>query len=90
VASAGGFLQRGNTTLFIGVEDEKVDDVLAIIKHNCHPHQETLPEILRRPVFTTQSIGAAVVFVFDMEQFERIGPTLALDTQPPTDDGEDG
>ena len=35
MATAGGFLRAGNVTLLIGTEDEKVDDVLAIIRKNC-------------------------------------------------------
>ena len=30
--STGGFLRAGNTTFMIGVEDERVDEVLRIIK----------------------------------------------------------
>ena len=30
-ASTGGFLRRGNATLLIGTDDEKVDEVLAIV-----------------------------------------------------------
>ena len=30
--SSGGFLRSGNTTLMIGVEDEHLEDVLAIIR----------------------------------------------------------
>jgi len=32
LASTGGFLNRGNATLLVGVEDEAVDDVLAILR----------------------------------------------------------
>ena len=31
LATTGGFLMSGNTTLLIGVEDEKVDDVIHTI-----------------------------------------------------------
>lgn len=31
LASTGGFLKQGNTTLMIGVEDHKVDSVMKII-----------------------------------------------------------
>jgi uncharacterized protein YaaQ len=34
IASTGGFLRRGSTTLMIGVEDEKVDQAIQIIKDN--------------------------------------------------------
>lgn len=32
INTAGGFLKRGNSTLLVGVEDDKVDEVLSIIK----------------------------------------------------------
>ena len=37
IASTGGFLRRGNSTLFIGVEDEKVDQAMEIIRTNLEP-----------------------------------------------------
>ncbi len=35
IASTGGFLRSGNTTLIIGVEDEKLEDVISIIEQKC-------------------------------------------------------
>ena len=35
VASTGGFLRRGNSTLLIGLEDEKLEQALQIIRANC-------------------------------------------------------
>ena len=35
VASTGGFFRSGNTTLMIGVEDEKVDPAIDMIRKNC-------------------------------------------------------
>ncbi len=35
IASTGGWLHHGNTTLLIGVEDEKVEPAIAIIRANC-------------------------------------------------------
>jgi len=40
IASTGGFLRRGNTTLLIGTEDEKVEKALELIRQNCTaPHE---------------------------------------------------
>lgn len=36
INTAGGFLRRGNATLLIGVEPDKTEEVLAIIRSNCH------------------------------------------------------
>jgi uncharacterized protein YaaQ len=35
IASTGGFLRRGNVTLLIGVEDERLDNLLKLIKESC-------------------------------------------------------
>ena len=35
LATTGGFLKAGNTTLMIGVEEEKVDSALAFIENIC-------------------------------------------------------
>jgi uncharacterized protein YaaQ len=32
VASTGGFMRRGNCTFLIGVEDDKVDDALVLMR----------------------------------------------------------
>ena len=32
LSTTGGFLRKGNTTLMIGAEDEKVDEVISLIK----------------------------------------------------------
>jgi len=40
IASTGGFLRRGHSTLLIGVEDEKVNEALEIIRKNCAPSSE--------------------------------------------------
>lgn len=37
IASTGGFLREGNTTLIIGVEATKVDQAIAIVKSACEP-----------------------------------------------------
>lgn len=37
VASTGGFLRRGSTTVIIGVEDAKVDQAIEVIRQNVSP-----------------------------------------------------
>lgn len=49
IASTGGFLRRGNTTMLIGTEDEKVEKALEIIRLNCSPSNE--PAIKRATIF---------------------------------------
>ena len=40
IASTGAFLRRGNTTLLIGMEEDKVDEVVEIIReHSAEPEE---------------------------------------------------
>jgi len=49
VASTGGFLRRGSSTLLIGVEDERVQRALEIIREGCTPPSD--PNIKRATIF---------------------------------------
>lgn len=59
VASTGGFLRRGNTTLLIGTRDDRVDDALEIIRRV-------------RAVQAGEDQSRATVFVLDVEHFEQL------------------
>lgn len=37
IASSGGFFRRGSTTLMIGLEEDKIDDAMRVIRENCSP-----------------------------------------------------
>ena len=43
LATTGGFLRAGNTTLIVGVEDDKVDACLEIIGRECKKRTEVVP-----------------------------------------------
>jgi len=58
IASTGGFLRQGSSTLMIGVDDEAVDDAIQIISNNCIPSVEPM---LKR----------ATLFVLNVEHFEQ-------------------
>lgn len=65
LASTGGFLRQGNTTIFIGVDDEQVDAARECIRQNCrHRRQAAGPSEVE--------VGAATVFVLGVDRFERI------------------
>ena len=40
LSTTGGFLKKGNTTLMIGAEDDKVQEVIDVIKQECGQHQK--------------------------------------------------
>lgn len=80
LATTGGFLKIGNTTLLIGVEDNQVEEVLDIVRKICQPKDELVatpvPPTFGGDVYTSYPIqvrvGGATIFVVDVEQFEKI------------------
>ena len=52
IASTGGFLRRGQTTLLIGLDDEQVNSALDIIRNNCSTPPE--PNAKRATIFVVK------------------------------------
>lgn len=77
LATTGGFLKAGNTTFILGVEDEKVDDVISIISNHSKKRTQLLPatsSITPGPfpsVPVEVQVGGATVFVMNIERFEK-------------------
>ncbi len=77
LASTGGFLRKGNTTLLLGVEDEQTDEVMKIIEDNCKSRPEfvTINPVGMAPGMVAPPIeiiaGGATVFVVDVVKFEH-------------------
>ena len=80
LATTGGFLRSGNTTLMIGVEKEKVDDVLLVIEDVCRTREQvvTSPSPVAGstgvyvPYPVEVEVGGATIFVVDVDKFLRI------------------
>jgi len=80
LATTGGFLRSGNTTLLIGVDDEKLDLVIDIIKSNCESRQQitTSPAPVSGaagvfvPYPIEVKVGGATVFVVDIEKYIKL------------------
>lgn len=77
LASTGGFLLRGNTTLLIGVSADQVDQVLHIIRRTCVRRKKLMPQPpseIPAPVSMPieAETGGAAVWVVDVDQFHRI------------------
>lgn len=81
LATTGGFLKSGNTTLILGVEENKVKGAIDIIKHICRKRKEILATpttlsggesayIQQYPVQI--DVGGANIFVIDVDQFIKI------------------
>ena len=80
LATTGGFLKSGNTTLMIGVEIDKVDIVINIIEEVCKRRKQvvsTQPGLsgesgMYMPFPLEVEIRGATVFVIDVDKFVKI------------------
>lgn len=68
MASTGGFLRAGNTTIVSGIEEEQVDEVLNIIKQHVKSRLYT-PAL---PQAKEVEVSGAIVFVMNVERLERL------------------
>ena len=78
LASSGGFLLAGNITLLVGVEEEKVQDVIDVIRQYSHSRKQVIPATTEvgmnymNTIPVEVNVGGATIFVVDVEQFQRI------------------
>jgi uncharacterized protein YaaQ len=78
--SSGGFLKQSNTTVIVGVDEGQVDEVIAIVRDNCHARTQIvnpMPPIMEpgeffMPYPLEVEVGGATVFVLPVERFERL------------------
>lgn len=82
LATTGGFLRAGNTTLLLGVDDDKVRVAMDVIEHVCKSRKQvataptTMPSMpggfgaTTYPVEVT--VGGATVFVLTVDQFVKL------------------
>jgi uncharacterized protein YaaQ len=59
IASTGGFLRRGKTTLMIGLEDDQVENALTLIRGAVSATPQDQKE------------SRAVIFVLKVDQFDH-------------------
>lgn len=80
LATTGGFLKSGNTTLIIGVEEEKVENVLSLIEEECKTRKQiiTSPSPIAGstgvyvPYPVEVEVGGSTIFVVDVDKFVKI------------------
>jgi uncharacterized protein YaaQ len=78
MASTGGFLKAGNTTLIIGVEDNKTNKVIDVISKYSSKRTQFVTndtpfyaaEVEQTPFEVTT--GGAIIFVLDVDRFEKV------------------
>ena len=79
LATTGGFLKAGNTTLLIGIEDERLAGCLSAIETTCKSRKQIAPAPVTLdgaaglyasfPIEVT--VGGATVFVLTVDQFVK-------------------
>ena len=80
VSTTGSFLRTGNTSLLSGVDDNQVDSVMQILERTCRrrtqvavPYSPALePGLLYLPENIEVEVGGAIVFVMNVNRFERL------------------
>lgn len=79
LSTTGGFLQVGNTTLLIGTEDERVDELVAILKKYCSKHKTTVPSQnslgrgLRPDGIKSEiTVGGATYFILNVDDMGKL------------------
>jgi uncharacterized protein YaaQ len=80
LATTGGFLRAGNTTLLVGVSDDKLTGAMGVIEKICKSRKQiaTSPSPVAGssgmyvPYPVEVIVGGATVFVLDVEQFKKV------------------
>ncbi len=79
LATTGGFLKAGNTTLLVGVDDNRFDGCLAIIEKVCKSRKQIASSPVNMggaagmyaPYPIEVTVGGATVFVLSVDQFVK-------------------
>ena len=80
LATTGGFLRAGNTTLLVGVDDDKFDGAMAVIEKVCKSRKQIAPSpasMVGMPGSYTPYpievvVGGATIFVLTVDQFVKL------------------
>ena len=79
LSTSGGFLKLGNVTVLVGVEDERVDEVVEIFRSCCSRRTQMIPStppymgegfVSAAPVQVT--IGGATLFIIDVDKMIKL------------------
>ena len=79
IGSTGGFLREGNTTFLIGVQEDELPALKQVIGRNCQSRDqlvnvmpfESAPAGAFVPSPVKVPVGGAVVFVMNVDEFQR-------------------
>lgn len=82
LATTGGFLKAGNTTLLLGVDDSRLEEAIKVIESVCKSRKQisaasssmvsgmTHGEYTSFPIEVT--VGGATLFVLSVDQFMKV------------------
>jgi uncharacterized protein YaaQ len=79
IGTTGGFLREGNSTFLIGLLENQIDPLLALIKETCNTRTQLVnpmpPVVEPGELYLSQpvevQVGGATVFVMDVQRFEK-------------------
>ena len=78
LATTGGFLRAGNTTMIVGTDDDKVDQAIEIIGNESKRRTEIVQSTASYDIGHYASfpvevqVGGATIFVLDVEKFLKL------------------
>jgi len=80
LATTGGFLRAGNTTLLVGVEDDRFDVAMAIVEKVCKSRKQIAASPVSMvgvpgaytPYPIEVVVGGATIFVLTVDQFVKL------------------
>ncbi len=79
LATTGGFLKSGNTTLLIGLEDDRLEQCIGLIEKVCKSRRQiassNIPmsgaSTMYAPYPIEVTVGGATIFVMSVDQFVK-------------------
>jgi len=81
LATTGGFLKAGNTTLLLGVDDSRVDEAVRVVESVCKSRKQMSASVatvsgVSHGEFSTYpievTVGGATLFILSVDQFLKI------------------
>lgn len=78
LSSSGGFLKAGNTTFMIACEDDKIDEIIEVIRTHSRKRKQVLsPDMTAGMADSVSfpvevSVGGATIFITPIDRFERV------------------
>lgn len=78
LSTTGGFLMAGNATILIGVDENRVQAAIDVIKEHCTSRKQMISATGENGFgyyagsSVEVTVGGATIFVVDIERFERV------------------